>query len=82
MKRETKNPNRMQFCNRKPVKEYIAAKELRENRLWKMVGNVMVTFFGGQWLSESEFTDKFPILKQNSLLSNLDNPNKRKNWSI
>jgi len=82
MKRETKNPNRLTFKNKNIVQQYLKAKDLRDNRLWSIAGNVCVTFFGGQWLSLSEFEEKFPILKQNSLLSNPDNPNKKRNWSI
>jgi len=82
MKREVKNPNRLTFKNKNLVQQYLKAKDLRDNRLWKMVGKRFLTFFKGEWLSEKEFTDKFPILKQNSLLANMDNPNKKNNWSI
>lgn len=82
MKRETKNPRRMQFKNNRIVKKYLEAKQLREQRLWKMVGNTLVTFLNGEWLSMTEFDERYPILKQNSLLTNLDNPNKSRNFSL
>lgn len=82
MKRETKNPRRMQFKNNRIVKKYLEAKQLREQRLWKMVGNTLVTFLNGEWLSMAEFDERYPILKQNSLLTNLDNPNKSRNFSL
>ena len=82
MKRETKNPRRMQFKNNRIVKKYLEAKQLREQRLWKMVGNTFVTFLNGEWLSMTEFDERYPILKQNSLLTNLDNPNKSRNFSL
>ena len=82
MKRETKNPPRMQFKNNRIVKKYLEAKQLREQRLWKMVGNTLVTFLNGEWLSMTEFDERYPILKQNSLLTNLDNPNKSRNFSL
>lgn len=82
MRKETKNPNRMYFKNNPPVKKYLEAKELRDNRLWNMVGNTLITFLNGAWLSMAEFDERYPILKQNSLLTNLDNPNKSRNFSL
>ena len=82
MKRETKNPRRMQFKNNRIVKKYLEAKQLREQRLWKMVGNTFVTFLNGEWLSMAEFDERYPILKQTSLLINFDNPNKSRNFSL
>ena len=82
MKRETKNSNRMQFKNNRIVKKYLEAKQLREQRLWKMAGDTLITFLNGEWLSMAEFDERYPILKQNSLLTNLDNPNKSRNFSL
>lgn len=82
MKREVKNPNRLSFQRKTPVKDYITAKDERDNRLWKRVGNRWLTFFKGEWISLTEFEAHFPILSQPCLLSNPFNKNRRKNWSI
>lgn len=82
MKQQPRNPNRLQFKGKNIIAEYLKAKEYRDNRLWKIVGNRFVTLFNGEWISLKEFEDMYPILKQNSLLTNMDNPNKTNNFSI
>lgn len=80
MKKETRNPNRLLFRNRKVVKEYLKAKELFRDRLWSLVNGVFVTNYNGEWLSENELIERLPILRQSSLLANLQNPNVKKNY--
>jgi len=82
MKKEIRNANRMQFKNGAILKKYLKAKEDRDNRLWKMVDSSFVTFFSGQWISLKEFEQQHPILTQTSLLTNMDNPNKKNNYSL
>jgi hypothetical protein len=82
MRKETRNPNRLTFQRKHLVADYIAAKDTVRNRTWKQIGNRFITLFKGQWLSEDEMIEQFPILKQSSLLTNLDNPNRSKNFSI
>jgi len=81
-KQKPRNPNRMQFKNNKLITTYLKAKDERDNRLWKLVGNRLLTFFKGEWMGLNEFEEHFPILKQSSLLTNLDNPNVSKNYSL
>jgi len=82
MKKELRNPNRMQFQNRNTVRRYLMAKEERDNRLWRMAGSEFVTFVADQWITLREYERSKPILTQPSLLTNLDNPNIRKNYSV
>ena len=82
MKKEVRNPNRLPFRNRKVVREYLKAKELVRDRLWTLVNDTFITNYNGEWLSENELIDRFPILKQSSLLTNLQNPNIKKNYSL
>lgn len=83
MKRTTPaNPNRLGFKNNKLIEKYIAAKNLLNNRLWSLVNGKLITNYKGEWLSENEMIDRFPILKQSSFLTNLHNPNKKKNYSL
>lgn len=82
MKREIKNPNRLSFKGKNIVSEYVKAKNERDDRLWKRVGERWITFFKGEWVSLSEFEAHFPILSQPCLLSNCFNPNKKRNWSL
>jgi hypothetical protein len=81
-RKEVRNPNRMQFQNKGTVASYIQAKQIMEDRLWKIVGTKLITFFNGEWLSENELRERLPILSQPCLLSNPDNPNRKKNWSL
>lgn len=76
------NPNRMQFKNNQLIQQYIAAKELMNNRLWHLVNGKLLTKHNGEYLSESEMLDRLPILKQSSFLTNLQNPNIKKNFSM
>lgn len=80
MKKEPRNPNR--FVRRGIVAEYLQAKEIVENRLWKIVGNRLITFFDGEWLSESELREKLPILSRPNLFANPDNPNVLNNFAL
>lgn len=82
MKKEVRNPNRLPFRNRKVVREYLKAKELVRDRLWTLVNDTFITNYNGEWLNENELIDRFPILKQSSLLTNLQNPNIKKNYSL
>lgn len=81
MKHTPRNPNRMSVKTDSAIKKYILAKNERDNRLWKMVGQSLITFFNGSWISSNEFEEHFPILKQGCLLTNLDNPNIKNNYT-
>jgi len=81
-RKEVRNTNRMEFQRQRPVAVYLQAKSIMEDRLWKVVGNKLITFFNGEWLSENELRERLPILSQPCLLANTSNPNKSKNWSI
>lgn len=82
MKKERRNPNRLTFRNKSLIRDYLQAKDELNGLLWKMVGGKMIAFYKGSWQSEAEIIDQFPILKQPSLLTNMDNPNKKRNWGI
>ena len=79
---QPRNPNRLQFKDSNLVRNYLAAKQLMTDRLWSVANGKFITNYEGEYLSENEMLDRLPILKQSSLLTNLQNPNKRKNWSI
>lgn len=82
MRKETRNPNRLTFQRRGIVASYLQQKEIVENRLWRIVGNKLLTFFNNEWLSEQELREKLPLLSQPCLLSNPENPNRSKNYSV
>lgn len=44
-----------------PVADYLRAKDFRDNRLWTMVNGRLITFENGEYLSEKEFNEKYPV---------------------
>ena len=55
------NPNSFALKGQRPVAKYLKEKEFRDNRLWTMVKGRLITFENGEWLSEVEFNEKYPV---------------------
>lgn len=77
-KKEVRNPNRFVPGSKTPIADYLKAKDIRDNRLWRFLNGRLVTFFNCETISIEEWDKRFPV--PSPLLVNGDNPNKRKNY--
>jgi len=55
------NKNRFAMKDKTPVKDYLKAKDFRDNRLWKLIAGRLLTCVNGEWMSEFEFNQRFPV---------------------
>lgn len=62
----------------KGVSDYLKAISFRDNRLWEMVGGVLITQVNGEYMSSKEFDEKFPVPTPISFGRCQDNPDKTK----
>lgn len=83
MKRTTiANRNSVSLRRLKPVQNYLEKKYFKDNRLWHIVGGKLITKIGDEYLSESEFDDRYMRDIPTILFANPHNKNILKNWSL
>lgn len=69
-RKEPRNKNRLGHKDTTPVQDYLQALYFRNNRLWKQVGARLLTFVNGEWLSDTEFQELYPVPKEGNLFRN------------
>jgi len=81
-KNEKRNPNRLCARTKTPIGDWLKARDFKWQRLWKQVGEHIITFVDGIWMNEGEFDEKYPSKAPTHFYANQENPNRTKNFSI
>lgn len=76
------NRNSLSLRRYKPVSEYLRLKDFKENRLWHLLGGKLLTKVGKEYLSESEFDERYMRAIPTTFTSNPLNVNRLKNYSL
>ncbi len=72
-----KSKLRLSQLNKTPVTDYLQAKEVRENRLWRCENGVLKTLLNFQWITAEEFDKRFPLPVTINFYGDKGNPDKR-----
>lgn len=81
MRQLPKNLNKIN-PNPTPVNDYLTAKYFKQNRTWSMIGGLMVTFFGGAYLTSQEWDELYPTPNPISFNRCYNNQDTTKNYLL
>jgi len=60
------------------IVDWLNAISFRDNRVWSMAGNVLVTKVNGEYLSMKEFDERFPVPNKITFYHTENNPDRTK----
>lgn len=69
-----KRPNSLTHVNRHVVRDYLVAKEQRDNRFWRYENGKLFTIYNGQEMDAATFDALYPVPCPVDFTRNPDNP--------